>query len=728
MKHFIAGKLVAWDTETTGLKPWHGDKPFAFSFCNEQGDTAYFEFPVNPHTRQVIYDSRLRAVRHLLEDERVTKVAHNSKFDIRMVAKGCDITVAGPGGACVDGGLHHETIFAAHACNSDEINYKLKPLAAKYVGIPVADEKGLKKVVNRLRRKAKLRGWLIGGDNECDYWLPGTVYRHRKLRVAWGVGQWEARRCRRYAIQDVKRTMLLWMMYRELMNELKVRDTYDREMLLWPEAYRMEERGVVCYADRLAAVHDRASLSQKKNIEKIEKNWGWSGINMNSPQQVARMLYGKQHCGLKKPDVKASKTKKVSKLGTDMRTLQYIRGEPVVDAIFRYRATKKGLEFCETYQSYGVPEGHDPNQLVIHGGFKQVGPNTGRWACGEPNLQQVSEPDSSRHGQVMPVREPFGPRPGFVWISADYSGMEIRVFADVADEESMLEEIRHGRDVHSLAIRKVYGGENNPLAIRQAVAALALDGRSDEWPEVIEKARQELGVKKNPSFKDALKLAAKWLTRWDWDIEKAEKSLGRKNTRGRCKQISFLKVYGGGADSASIVMACPVEEARETMREYDRMFPRMRVYSNELQRQARRDGGIRTRWNRWIPVDPNRAYAAVNYIVQGSCADLMKHAQMKCQAFFHQNRDLMVGLRRWKVPIAVLEWDRKLDADTVMTIHDELVFEIRRVQCTHAVVRRIDTLMSDSDGHLRVSMPVEPRIITRGWDDKPLIKGYKYGR
>src|SRR3990167_7803596 len=175
------------------------------------------------------------------EDESITKVWHHAKFDVRMLELGHEIVVAGPGGPGRGGGKTHDTMFMAHAANSGEPSFGLKPLALKYVNFPDDDLKDLKDFVKKLRRRAKAAGWMIGKDTESDYWLPRAAAKHHP---EWFAGpehiKWALRKCRKYAIGDAERTQLLKLMYDPILDEKGYRDTYDREMHLWSATYRME--------------------------------------------------------------------------------------------------------------------------------------------------------------------------------------------------------------------------------------------------------------------------------------------------------------------------------------------------------------------------------------------------------------------------------------------------------------------------------------------------------
>src|SRR5690348_13841035 len=128
MGHFIRGKRIAWDTETTGLNPWKGDAPFAVSFCNEDGDTHYFEWPVDPFTRKVKADrTDLKHIKRILEDPEIEKIGHNLMYDAGVMNVCHHIVMAGK---------PHDTAFAAHVCNPGLLRVGLKLLCRRFKVFP----------------------------------------------------------------------------------------------------------------------------------------------------------------------------------------------------------------------------------------------------------------------------------------------------------------------------------------------------------------------------------------------------------------------------------------------------------------------------------------------------------------------------------------------------------------------------------------------------------------
>src|SRR5690242_6181619 len=117
------------------------------------------------------------------------------------------------------------------------------------------------------------------------------------------------------------------------------------------------------------------------------------------------------------------------------------------------------------------------------------------------------------------------------------------------------------------------------------------------------------------------------------------------------------QIYGGGVKSLMQLMEAPRDEVVEFVRYFDRRLPGMKRWNAEAIAKAKKDGYIRTAYGRRIPIDPEFAYRAINYRIQGSAADLMKRALVECHKYLQENE-----VRAW----------------ILMTIHDEIVFEFEK--------------------------------------------------
>ena len=685
--------IVAVDTETTGLEVWHGDEPFAFSFCDEEGNTACFEWPVDPWTRVVIPNqSELDAIGEFLENEKVDKVFHNAKFDVRIIENAFGITTRG--------GIH-DTMFMAHACNSLESSYGLKELCVKYLGLDASEQDLLKKAAIRARREAKKQGWTLGGrwkvanngewkyeaEIPADYWMPRAVDP-------------EDRHCALYAIADVEYTMLLRAFFKAAFEDLGVEHVYERERELWHVTYNMETRGVRIALDRVDEGIETLRAERKRNYDLVTKAGSKvvENFNLEAGAHIRKLAYNDQSRG--GLGLKCTRYTEKGTPQTNVDALIPHLDNPVIEALFKFRACKKGLvDYFQKYHVLRVPDPLNESGWCLHPDFNQVGPATGRYSCRNPNLQNVANALTTRSPMPIQARTPFGPRPGYRWYCIDYSQLEVRVFADVSREPAMLQALVDGEDLHTACTNKAWGGEGNLAALRAASHALELDGTGDG--SAVKELWEAFGLnatnvrKLKSAERDAI--ADQWLTEFDYDIVDAEKSIGKKTSRAKAKMILFAKVFGGGPNAIKDLLNCTYEEAQQFLWDYDTAFPKIVDYINELSRKARAEGCIVNRFGRRLTVNPDKAYRAVNYMVQGSAADLLKISMIRCAEYLKETG---------------------LDAHLVMTIHDELVFEFRRIHARKEVLRNLCRIMEDHQGAFGVETPVEVDNVIESWNEK----------
>jgi DNA polymerase-1 len=278
---------------------------------------------------------------------------------------------------------------------------------------------------------------------------------------------------------------------------------------------------------------------------------------------------------------------------TDARVLQAIRTEhEIVAKIERWRELST---LIKTYLD--VLPGLVDEGSRIHTTFLQAVAQTGRLSSTNPNMQNV--PIRTALGRE--IRGCFEAEPGAVLISADYSQIELRVLAHAAEEPVLMEIFKRGEDVHTATASQVFG-----------VAAEDID----------------------------------------------------PGMRSKAKMINYGIVYGlsdfGLADRLNI----PREEAKEFIDAYLERFPRVAAFMAETIERAKEDGHVKTLWGRrrQIPELRARNYQvrtqgerlAVNTVIQGTAADIIKLAMVRC----HQ----------------ALE-DSGLQTRLLLTIHDELLFE-----------------------------------------------------
>ncbi|MBS1879955.1 MAG: DNA polymerase I [Actinobacteria bacterium] len=325
----------------------------------------------------------------------------------------------------------------------------------------------------------------------------------------------------------------------------------------------MERRGLKLDAERLAAVGagfgERIETLEAEIFELAEEEF-----TIGSPQQVGRVLFEKLQL--------TRKRRGKTGFSTDARVLAQIRDEhPIVEKIESWRELTK---LKNTYLD-SLPDLIDPETGRVHTTFNQAATTTGRLSSTNPNLQNI--PIRSELGR--PVRACFVAGEGNQLLSADYSQVELRVLAHVADEPVLKEVFHAGEDVHA------------------ATAA-----------EVFEIARDEVDV----------------------------------SQRSKAKMVNFGIVYGltgfGLADRLNI----PRKEGEEFVARYLERIPAVRGFREGVIEQAQEDGYVTTLMGRRRPIpelrsgNPNTRRLgerlAISTVIQGTAADIIKVAMVRAEA------------------------------------------------------------------------------------------------
>lgn len=569
-----------FDTETTGLLWWgkrrdwgfHPARPFAFSFCDADGETDYHRWDVDTANRRVITGPR-EETEHIVEfceDDRIHKIGHNVPFDMRMIELSAKRWLKRPirwRGAIGD------TLTLGHiATGGDELNYGLKELSAKYIGIPSDDEKDLKAAVTVARKYGKRRGWAIA-DND--------------VKPVWGNQSWKAdmwlphgktpRICEEYATTDAERTILLWLMFYEtVMGDPGMRATYEREMAMVPIIRGMMDRGLRIFPrdlDRLFTFYGKI----KKKQRKIAAKHGKGEMNFRSPKQMAQTFYIERG---NKPNYTA---KHDTCPGCKMCPHYSIKAEHLVEiakkddlaaAILEYRtAAHCESAFLNKYRAYMHEE--SDGIWALHTNLRNVGPATGRMASADPNLMNVASATTGlqKSKTALRPRECFGPRPGYIWYFPDYSQIEVWIFAFHAEIDTMCDLLLAGHDFHGSISKQVFGGM--------------------------------------PDFKSR-----------------------RPMYRKRTKLIKFCKIFGGGPKRIAFILNVPGSKAQDWVDRYDQRYPGVNRHIRRMERLCRKEGFITNSFGRRYYLPPDHSYKACNYDVQGTAADVFKEGILELDELF----------------------------------------------------------------------------------------------
>ena len=281
---------------------------------------------------------------------------------------------------------------------------------------------------------------------------------------------------------------------------------HDVELPLVDVLVEMERAGVKLDVERLAEISERFGT---RAAELERRVWDLAGeeFTIGSPQQLAQILFEK--LGLSR------KRRGKTGFSTDARVLQAIREEhEIIPAIEEWReVTKLKSTYLDAFPELIGDDGR------LHTTFNQTATATGRLSSTDPNLQNIP----IRTEQGREIRACFVAAPGNMLISADYSQVELRLLAHIADEPVLKEIFRRGEDVHTATAEAILGGKTDPgtrskakmvnygivyglsaygladrLQIEQEEAQVFIDAYLERFPrvkafieETIERAREE---------------------------------------------------------------------------------------------------------------------------------------------------------------------------------------------------------------------------------------------
>jgi DNA polymerase-1 len=391
----------AFNVQATGLLPMRAEMVGIGLAAGET--TAYI--PVGHAAGdQLDIQAALDRLRPLFEDTSLEKRAHNAKFHMVVLARY---------GVMVRG-LTFDTMIAAYLLESGQRALALRDLAWA-------------KVQEELPSVQSLLG--VG-------------------RKAITMAELPIPHCGSYACSEallVER--LVPILETELQEADQTRLFHEVEMPLVPVLAEMERVGIAVDLPYLAEL-GRELEARIGNLE--TEIYGHVGheFNINSTQRLSDVLFGELHLEIDKRK-RRSKTK-TGHISTGSDVLEELRGtHPIIDLILEHRHLQK---LKGTYID-ALQELVDPNTGRVHTSFNQTGAATGRLSSSDPNLQNI--PIRTDIGKR--VRRAFTARQGAVLLSADYSQIELRVLAHMANDPTLLEAFEKGEDPHAVTAAEVLG-------------------------------------------------------------------------------------------------------------------------------------------------------------------------------------------------------------------------------------------------------------------------------
>jgi DNA polymerase I len=523
----ITAGRVAIDTETDGLDAMRA-RLVGFSLATKAGRACYVPLGHEVLGEQLKLAAAIEILGPLLTDPSVLKIFQNAKFDMTILSR------AGfPMPSPVD-----DTMLISYAQEAGMHGHGLDELSQLHLGhTPISYDE-----------------------------VTGTG----RNRVPFT--QVQIDRATAYAAEDADVALRLWDALKprlRLNGGLVLYEQVERRLL--PILLEMERAGVKVDADDLR----RMSVDFEARMAVMEQDChrlAGHPFNVGSPKQLGEVLFDEQ----KLPGGKRMKT---GAWGTDSSVLQGLadQGLELPNRILEWRQLQK---LKSTYADALVTD-INPESGRVHTSFAMAIASTGRLSSTDPNLQNI--PIRTEEGSR--IRHAFIAEPGHVLVSADYSQIELRLLAHVADLPVLKESFANGEDIHARTASEVFG--------------VPMEGMDPM-------------------------------------------------TRRRAKAINFGIIYGISGFGLARQLGISPGEARGYIERYFERYPGIRTYMERTKEEARIKGYVVSPFGRrcWVPgiADKNgarRAYAerqAINAPLQGGAADIIKRAMVRLPSVLRAER------------------------------------------------------------------------------------------
>ena len=461
----------------------------------------------------------IERLRPVLVDPSVLKIGHNIKYDQGMLARyGLDVTP-------ID-----DTMLISYVLHGASHGHGMDELAQRYL------------------------------NHDC---IPYTAVCG-KGAAQIGFAEVPVDKATSYAAEDAEVTLRLWQALRpQLLGQhmVAVYETLDRPIV--PIVAEMEGHGIKVDAHRLRQLS--AEFTQRMaGFEAEAYKLAGRSFNLGSPKQLGEVLFNELNLG------GAGRKTKTGAFATGVEVLEELAlaGHELPRVILSWRQLQK---LTRTYTDTLV-EQVDPATGRVHTSYSLAATSTGRLSSNEPNLQNI--PIRTEEGRK--IREAFVPEDGFVLLSADYSQIELRILADMADIGPLKDAFAADIDIHKVTASQMFGvpvGEVGPDLRRSA------------------------------------------------------------------KTINYGIVYGIGAFGLAQRLGIPQAQAKAYIESYFEQYPGIRAYMDKAKAEAREKGYVTTLYGRrcYVPeinvkIPSRRAYAeraAINAPIQGTAADIMKRAMVR---------------------------------------------------------------------------------------------------
>jgi DNA polymerase I len=445
-------------------------------------------------------------------------------------------------------------------------------------------------------------------DTLSDLWLGHGMIAHGDL-VGSGKGkltfdQVAIEKATEYGAESADVIIRLWRVLKPRLVADRMTTVYETlERPLVSVLARMERRGISIDRQVLSRLSGDFAQTAARVEAELQELAG-EPINVGSPKQIGDILFGKM--GL--PGGTKTKTGAWSTTAQVLDDLAE-QGHDFPRKILEWRQVSK---LKSTYTD-ALPTYVNPQTHRVHTTYALAATTTGRLSSNEPNLQNI--PVRTEDGRK--IRRAFIATPGHKLVSADYSQIELRLLAEIADVPSLRQAFRDGLDIHAMTASEMFG----------------------------------VPIKDMPS-----------------------------EVRRRAKAINFGIIYGISAFGLANQLGIAREEASAYIKKYFERFPGIRAYMDETREFCRKNGYVTTLFGRkcyYPDIKASNASirsfnerASINARLQGTAADIIRRAMIRIE-------DALA--------------EKKLSAQMLLQVHDELIFEVPdgEVAATLPVVQKV---------------------------------------
>jgi DNA polymerase-1 len=587
----------AIDTETTSLDPMQAElcgislalspnEACYIPLIHKEGGDGAGLFAGGPAPDQMKTTDAIKALKALLEDESILKVGQNLKFDALVFAQ------HGIALHCID-----DTMLMSYILDAGRESHGMDAMSERYLGhVPVAFSE-------------------VAGTGKNQ-----ITFDHVSIDKAT-----------EYAAEDADVTLRLWNVLKPRLVAEHMNTPY--ETLERPMAgvlARMEGRGISVDRQVLSRLSGEFAQTAAR-LEADIREMAGEPVNPGSPKQLGDIMFGKMAL----PGGTKTKTGAWSTSASILEDLAE-EGHEFPRRILDWRQVSK---LKSTYTD-ALPEYINPRTKRVHTSYSLAATTTGRLSSSEPNLQNI--PVRTEDGRK--IRKAFIAIPGHKLVSADYSQIELRLLAEIADIATLKQAFRDGLDIHAMTASEMFG----------------------------------VPIKGMPA-----------------------------EVRRRAKAINFGIIYGISAFGLANQLGIPREEAGAYIKKYFERFPGIRAYMDATRDFCREHGYVETLFGRKCHYpdikSPNpsiRAFnerAAINARLQGTAADIIRRAMIRME-------DALAA--------------KKLSAQMLLQVHDELIFEVpdKEVEKTLPVVQKVMADAPFPAVALSVPLQVDARA-ANNWDE-----------